>query len=136
MCGLKNIIYSAKCMRLLYDWGARHQNGTLLQTQTCCIQIVTKSDLSCSNCYKVRLILFKLLQSQTCRTQKLLQSQTCRIQRAFSGDGLISKRREFPNLILLTSTRCILAGHPHHQFVACSLRKVYLPQFTKLRYAK
>ena len=28
--GLQNIIYQAKCMRLLYDW-AWHQNGTLLQ---------------------------------------------------------------------------------------------------------
>ena len=33
-----------------------------------------------AHCYKVRLVVFKLLQSQTCHIQTLLQIQTCRIQ--------------------------------------------------------
>ena len=113
-------------MRLLYDWGAWHQNGTLLQSQTCCIQIatksdlsysniVTKSDLSYSNCLKLRLFVFNCY--------------NCCIQRTISGDGLGSKRRESPIWFsILTSTRCILAVHCN---VACSLRKVYLAHFTK-----
>ena len=117
-------------IKFLYDW-AWHQNGTLLQSQTCCIQllqsqtcciqIATKSDLSYST----------LLQTQTCRIQIVTKSDlsysnclklrlfvfncyNCCIQRTISGDGSGSKRREFPNLIL--------DPHLHQMYISCALQ--------------